>query len=90
MDTNQDGVFELMAIEAIKNYLNTDLTNDEIRSKYYLAVMHVSDNVENIVTRDGSITSMTESSRNVAFNNNYSIIDNTAKMLLPKPCIKLF
>lgn len=90
MDINQDGTFELMAIEAIKNYLNTSLTNDEIRSKYYLAILHVSDNVENVVTRDGSVTSMTESSRNVAFNNNYSVIDNTAKMLLPKPCIKLY
>lgn len=90
MDINQDGTFELMAIEAIKNYLNTSLTNDEIRSKYYLAILHISDNVENVVTRDGSVTSMTESSRNVAFNNNYSVIDNTAKMLLPKPCIKLY
>ena len=90
MDTSQDGVFELMAIEAIKNYLNTSLTNDEIRSKYYLAILHVSNNVENIVTRDGSVTSMTESSRNIAFNNNYSVIDDTAKLLLLKPCIKLF
>lgn len=87
---NEDGKYELMAIEVIKNYLNTSMTNDEINSKYFLAVLHVADNIRNLSTRDRSITSMTESSRSVVFNNNFSIMDSTAKTLLPKPCIKLY
>lgn len=82
--------YEMMAVEAIKNYLNSNLSDKEIRTKYFLAMQVVSKNIENVCRRDRSITSMTESSRNIAFNNNYSVIDDTVKMLLPKPCIKLF
>lgn len=82
--------YEMMAVEAIKNYLNSNLSDKEIRAKYFLAMQVVSKNIENVCRRDRSITSMTESSRNVSFNNNYSIIDDTVKMLLPKPCIKLY
>lgn len=87
---NKDGKYELMAIEVIKNYLNTSMINDEINSKYFLAVLHVADNIRDLSSRDRSITSMTQSSRSVVFNNNFSIMDSTAKALLPKPCIKLY
>lgn len=84
------GKYRIMATQAIKNYLNNNLTDDEINTKHFLAVEYVAENLLNLSLRDRSITSMTESSRNIAFNNNFTIIDATAKSLLPKPCIKLY
>lgn len=80
---------EKLSIQAIRQYLNKNYSDEEIKEKYTLVIDIVKTNITNSLSINKSISSMTQGSRSVSYKNNDVIIDDFVKSLLPKPFIKL-
>lgn len=84
-----DEEYEQMSIIYVRNYLNKDFTDEEIKNNYSLALKKIVSNIKDLEdvpigiseTKSGE-DSITYSARN--------IMTNDIKSLLPKPFIKLF
>lgn len=89
---------ENIAINAVRNYLNCDFSDEEIKTKYgYVIDLIKAKDIEKIISNVNSrigISSKTEGSRSISYDtstslNNY-LVDDMIKALLPRPFIRLY
>lgn len=80
---------ELIAINNIRNYLNKDFTDEEIRTKFGLALKKIVSNFDNMTNSSG-VKSMTQGSMSVTYTDEKEYITDDIRLLLPKPYIRLF
>lgn len=93
-----DEVKENIAVNAVRNYLNCDFTDEEIIDKYgYVIELIKAKDIEKIISNVNSrigISSKTEGSRSISYNNSTNItdylVDDVIKNLLPRPFIRLY
>lgn len=84
---------EEMAINSIRNYLNKDFTDEEIRDKFELAIKRIVSNLDDILEINTSgISSITQGSQSITYDTSIekSQISDDVKRLLPKPYIRVF
>lgn len=84
---------EEMAINSIRNYLNKDFTEEEIRDKFELAIKRIVSNLDDILEINTSgISSITQGSQSITYDTSTekSQISDDVKRLLPKPYIRVF
>ena len=87
-----------MIIQCIRNYKNKDLTDDEIKDKYGLAIDYMMKNFdslfENSISNSGGIKSITEGNRSITYSDAESnnIINNDGILisLLGKPFMRCY
>lgn len=80
--------YEQMACIAIRNYLKVNLSDEDIKNKYSLALKRLKENAMNFdKTKMAGVTSMSQGSRSITFEAGVESmsITNDVKMLLPKP-----
>lgn len=85
-----DSELEQIAVNIIVEYKNKDLSADEVKTLYPLAIPLIVANIKQSLTIDKNIASLTQGSRSVSYKNEYSIIDDVIKSILGKPCLRLF
>lgn len=93
-----DEVKENIAVNAVRNYLNCDFTDEEIKTKYgYVIDLIKAKDIDKIISNVNSrvgISSKTEGSRSISYNNSTStidyLVDDVIKGLLPRPFIRLY
>ena len=93
-----DDVKEKIAINAVRNYLNYDFSDEEIIAKYgYVIELIKAKDIEKIISNVNSrigISSKTEGSRSISYNTSVNVadylVDDVIKSLLPRPYIRLF
>ena len=93
-----DEVKENIAVNAVRNYLNCDFTDEEIIDKYgYVIELIKAKDIEKIISNVNSrigISSKTEGSRSISYNNSTNVtdylVDDVIKGLLPRPFIRLY
>lgn len=81
---------EIMAIQAIKNYLNKDFTDDEIREKYGYVIKMVIKNLEESTEIPLGVTEVKDGESTIVYKTSNNLITEDIKMLLPRPYIKVF
>lgn len=84
---------EEICVQAIKEYLNRPLTDEEIREKYRVALeVMVEETQEIIRNKTLGVTQVSQGSQSMSFDSNVQAfkVNDTVKALLPKPYIKLF
>ena len=91
--TYTDSEYELMAILAIRKYLNKDFTDDEIKLNFSLALKRLINNAKDIeVYKKAGITSYSEGNQSMSFKADveaFSITDDI-KSLLPVPFVRMW
>lgn len=87
-----DEEYQLTAICCIRNYLNKDtLTDDEITSKYSIAIKRIVMKLKNLDELPTGVLSTKSNDISITYlENNKNIMTKDITMLLPKPYIKLF
>lgn len=85
-----DEQLEQLAIKAIIAYKNKDYTDDEIKTLYPLAISLVIDNIKKSLAVDRNFTQVTQGSRSVTYNKENSIVDDTVKIIIGKPYLRLY
>lgn len=83
---------EQCAINIIRNYLNKKtLTDDYIKTNYAIAIKLIIENLNNTDINVNNISSITQGSQSITYNNNVdSILTDYIKNLLPRPFIQIF
>ena len=84
---------EEICVQAIKEYLNRPLTDEEIREKYRVALeVMVEETQEIIRNKTLGVTQVSQGSQSMSFDSNVQAfkVNDIVKALLPKPYIKLF
>lgn len=84
---------EQKAVLVIRNYLNKDLSDVEIMSKYSLAIDQLIQNAKRLSqVKTPGVSSMSEGNQSVSFANGVEAwtVTPDVKALLPVPYIKMF
>lgn len=84
---------EEICVQAIKEYLNRPLTDEEIREKYRIALEVMEEETQEIMrNKTLGVTQVSQGSQSMSFDSNVQVfkVNDTVKALLPKPYIKLF
>ena len=83
---------EEICVQAIKEYLNRPLTDEEIREKYRIALEVMVEETQEIMrNKTLGVTQVSQGSQSMSFDSNVQTfkVNDTVKALLPKPYIKL-
>lgn len=83
---------EQVAIIAIRNYLNKEFTDLEIKTNYPLAIKRLIINAKNLESKTVGILNVSESSTSISYKDGieFGVISADVKALLPRPYIKLW
>ena len=84
---------ENICVQAIKENLKKPLTDEEVKSKYRVALMYMVEETKEILknTKSG-ISSISQGSQSISYDSTVQAfkVNESVKALLPKPCLKLF
>ena len=84
---------ENICVQAIKEYLNKPLTDEEVKSEYRVALMYMIEEAKEILknTKSG-ISSISQGSQSISYDSTVQAfrVNESVKALLPKPSIRLF
>ena len=84
---------ENICVQAIKEYLNKPLTDEEVKSEYRVALMYMIEEAKEILknTKSG-ISSISQGSQSISYDSTVQAfkVNESIKLLLPKPSIRLF
>ena len=84
---------ENICVQAIKEYLNKPLTDEEDKSEYRVALMYMIEEAKEILknTKSG-ISSISQGSQSISYDSTVQAfrVNESVKALLPKPSIRLF
>ena len=84
---------ENICVQAIKEYLNRPLTDEEVKSEYRVALMYMLEEAKEILknTKSG-ISSISQGSQSISYDSTVQAfrVNESVKALLPKPSIRLF
>lgn len=87
-----DQEYEEIAVQAIKNYLNKNFSNDYIKNNFSLAIKRMVYKAKQVNdSKPNGIRSITEGDTSISYDNliDTLIVDNEIKALLPQPYIKM-
>ena len=77
-----------IALVKIKNYLNTDMTDNSLVDNYRTAIIVAIDNEINLADKK-NISTIKEGNISITYKENSSKLSSEVKALLPRPFIKL-
>lgn len=84
---------ENICVQAIKEYLNRPLTDEEVKSEYRVALMYMIEETKEILknTKSG-VSSISQGSQSISYDSTVQAfrVNESVKALLPKPSIRLF
>lgn len=89
-------IYVTQAANMIKDYLNYDISDDEIYNKYFYVIVIITTDLMNISkfkAEHGMITSMSQGSRSVSYSTSISEgyeLSEQVKGMLPMPRVRLF
>lgn len=94
MDLSQQD-YEEMACEAIRNYLNKDIKNEIILSKYKFAVLRIIAKAKILIEKESDslgVKSIKEGDSSLTFDEATVpfLIDSEIQMLLPAPYVRMY
>ena len=84
---------ENICVQAIKEYLNKPLTDEDVKSKYNVALMcMVAETKEILRNTTSGIASISQGSQSTSYHSPVQAfkVNESVKALLPKPSIRLF
>lgn len=82
---------ERKAVLVIRNYLNKDLTDDDILTNYDLAVDQLINNATKLQSiKTPGVKSMSEGNQSINFDSNPWTITDDVKALLPTPYVRMW
>ena len=84
---------ENICVQAIKEYLNKPLTDEEVKSEYRVALMYMIEEAKEILINTNSgISSISQGSQSISYDSTVQAfrVNESVKALLPKPSIRLF
>lgn len=82
---------EIIAINSIRNYLNVDLTDKEIKDKYSYAFKPLYNVIQQQANKPSGVSSVTQGSQSVTYStNDNGYITDDIKAILPKPFIRAY
>ena len=84
---------ENICVQAIKEYLNKPLTDEEVKSKYRVALMYMVEEAKEILKNSKTgISSISQGSQSISYDSTVQAfkVSENVKALLPKPSIRLF
>ena len=82
--------YEAMAIITIRNYLNKDFTDDEVKNQFSLAIKKIVCNIKELESTPFGISQVKDGENSITYLNNKDIISKDISVMLPKPFIKLY
>lgn len=87
-----DDQYNTMAIQAIRGYKRFpfDITDDEISSKYPLAIPLIIQNLKDYLAINKSVKEEKQGNRDTTYRDDVSIIDNSIVLLIGYPYASLF
>jgi hypothetical protein len=88
-----DQEYEEIAIQAIKNYLNKNFSNDYIKGNFALAIKRMTYKAKQFNnSKPNGVRSIIEGDTSVSFDSviNTLVVDDEIKALLPPPYIKMY
>lgn len=88
--TFTDEQYQTMAINAIREYKNKDYEDSEITTLYSSAIQLVIQNIKNSLMVDKNIKQLDQGSRKTIYKDTYSLIDDSIKLILGKPYIRMY
>lgn len=88
--TYTDEELELIAINSIRNYLNINATDEEIKNKYNYVFKPLYTVIQEQLDKPTGVSSVTQGSQSITYNSTTSYITEDIKALLPKPFIKAY
>ena len=90
--TYTDEELELIAINSIRNYLNVQLTDQEIVDKYGYCFKTIFKAIEEQDERPVGVSSVTQGSQSITYSSSSgcNYITEDVKALLPKPFIRAY
>lgn len=84
---------ENICVQAIKEYLNKPLTDEDVKSKYKVALMYMVEEAKEILKNSKTgISSISQGSQSISYDSTVQAfkVSENVKALLPKPSIRLF
>ena len=84
---------ENICVQAIKEYLNKPLTDEEVKSEYRVALMYMVEEAKEILKNSKTgISSISQGSQSISYDSTVQAfkVSENVKALLPKPSLKLF
>lgn len=81
---------DIIAINSIRNYLNVDLTDKEIKDKYSYAFKPLYNVIQTQANKPSGVSSVTQGSQSVTYNTSDGYITDDIKAILPKPYIRAY
>lgn len=79
--------YNQMAVIYIRDYLNKDFSDDEINTKYSLAIKRLSARLQELDELPNGISSFKKGEENIGYSTK-NIMSDDIKRLLPKPFLK--
>lgn len=84
---------ENICVQAIKEYLNKPLTDEEVKSEYRVALMlMVEESQEILKNKKTGISSISQGSQSISYSDSVQVfkVSESVKALLPKPYVRLY
>ena len=84
---------ENICVQAIKEYLNKPLTDEEVKSKYRVALMYMVEEAKEILKNSKTgISSISQGSQSISYDSTVQAfkVNESVKALLPKPYVRLY
>ena len=88
--TYSDEELEQIAINSIRNYLNINATDEEIKSKYNYVFKPLYSVIQEQSDKPIGVSSVTQGSQSITYNTSCGYITEDIKVLLPKPFIRAY
>ncbi|NFI57417.1 hypothetical protein FDA48_13840 [Clostridium botulinum] len=81
---------EEMSIVAIRNYLNKDFTDNQIRKKFGIVIKLISENIQQSKGINKNVKSKTQGDRSITYTDEYKLITPDIAMYLPTQYVKMY
>ncbi|NFI51656.1 hypothetical protein FDA52_01450 [Clostridium botulinum] len=81
---------EQMSIVAIRNYLNKDFTDNQIKKKFGIAIKLISENMQQSKGINKNVKSKTQGDRSITYTDEYKLITPDIAMYLPTQYVKMY
>ncbi|NFI95263.1 hypothetical protein FC961_12845 [Clostridium botulinum] len=85
-----DEELEQMSIVAIRNYLNKDFTDNQIKKHFGIAIKLIGENIKKSSNLDKNVKSKTQGDRSITFADEYKLITPDIAMYLPTQYVKMY
>ncbi|MCS6110380.1 hypothetical protein FDB55_06795 [Clostridium botulinum] len=81
---------EQMSIVAIRNYLNKDFTDNQIKKHFGIAIKLISESIQQSKGINKNVKSKTQGDRSITYADEYKLITPYIAIYLPTPYVKMY